>query len=132
MINRSAVLPLDFVLCGKSDNDTEPKLRECVNLRLGPSILDKIKLNTNTQKVESANQTMRRDMPIHTTFSAMFESLCHSAIYVANYGSAESLTQVCDGMGCSISPGSSVAKAIQTEQHNYQWRKSYNNSERMY
>ena len=57
MIIKSAVLPLDFVLCDKSDNDTEPKLRECVNLRLGPSILDKIKLNTNTQKVESANQT---------------------------------------------------------------------------
>ena len=115
-----------FVVCGKSDNDTERKLQECVNLRLGPSILDKTRLNTNTQKVESANQTMRRAMPTHTTFPGR----CHSAVPATNYRSAESLARLCDGMGCSISPGSSVAKAIQTEQHNYQRRKSYNKSER--
>ena len=76
-ISRSAVLPPDFVVCGKSDNDTERKLQECVNLRLGPSILDKTRLNTNTQKVESANQTMRRAMPTHTTFPGQ----CHSAVH---------------------------------------------------
>ena len=69
-------------------------------------------------------------MPTHTTFPAMFEGRCHSAIHATNYGSAESLARLCDGMGCSISPGSSVAKAIQTEQHNYQGWKSYNKSER--
>ena len=104
-INRSAILPPDFVVYGKSDNDTERKLRECVNLRLGPSILDKSKSNTITQKVESANQTMRRAMSTHTTFPAMFAGRCHSAVHATNYGSAESLARLCDGMGCSISPG---------------------------
>ena len=51
-IIRSAVLQPDFVVYSKTDNDTEHTLRECVNLRICPSILDKTKLNTNTQKVE--------------------------------------------------------------------------------
>lgn len=129
-LERSSVLPPDFSVCGSTDRETERKLRECVNLRLGPSVLNKTKLNTNTQKVESANQAMRRAMPSHTTFPAVFTGRCHSAIHATNYGSAESLARLCDGAGCSIAPGSSVAKALQAEQKIYNQRKAFNRSER--
>ena len=98
-IERSSVLPPDFILCRTSDVETERKLRECVNLWLGPSVLNKTKLNTNTQKVESENQIMRRAMPSHSTFPAAFRGRCHSAIHATNYGTAESLARLCDWGG---------------------------------
>ena len=66
-------------------------------------------------------------MPSYTTFVAGFQGRCQSA---TNYVATESLTKLCDGAGCGITPGSSVAKALQAEQKIYKQKNTYNKSEK--
>ena len=91
-------------------------LTECINYRLGSDILEKTKLNTNTQKVESVNQIIRRSLPKRLTFSRCFPGRAHSAIFSANNGPGESLVKLCEETGCPISTKCRVAAALLTEQ----------------
>ncbi len=131
-IARSTFLPRNFAVTVQDTNpdDTKNKLRECVNLRLGQAILNKTKLNTNTQKSESANKILRRSVPRHTNFAANFPGRCHAGVHACNHGAAESIVKLCDGAGCPIAPGSSVAKCLKSEQTIYNQKKSYNSSEK--
>ena len=41
----------------------EKTVRDCINYRLGPSIVELTKLNSNSQKVESLNNVIRHSLP---------------------------------------------------------------------
>ena len=69
-------------------------------------------------------------MPSHATFPSAFRGRCHSAVHATNYGTADSLERLCDGAGCSIAPGPSVAKALRSEQKIYNRKREYNRSKR--
>ena len=69
-LQRSPFLKKDFTIksCDKSRN----LVRKCVEYRLGHAILERTKMNTNTQKVEATNRSMRRYLPKHLTFFEKF------------------------------------------------------------
>ena len=60
-IVESTFLPSTFKIdtCNPTHKQT---IEDCINYRLGQQTLEKTKLNTNTQKVESVNQTIRRSV----------------------------------------------------------------------
>ena len=68
------------------NRDTDKTLRECIDLRLGPSILEKTKLNSNTQKVESVNHVIIPSLPKNVTYPRNFSGRSHSAIFSSNNG----------------------------------------------
>ena len=91
-------------------------IEDCINYRLGPQILEITKLNTNTQKVESVNQAIRRSLPKRLTFPCCFPGRAHSAVFSVNNGPSESLVRLFEEMGCHISNNSRVAAALLKEQ----------------
>ena len=127
-ISKSSFLRPDFKVMDNSE-DAHDVIRKCVNLRLGPGVLNKTMLNTTSNKSESANKTIRRSVPRHTTFSAVFSGRCHSGVHASNHGAAESIAKLCDRVGCPIAKGSSVAKCLKSEQNVYEKKKLYNSSE---
>ena len=114
-ITKSPFLPDTFRI-----NISNPKhkqtLTECIDYRLGSETLEKTKLNTNTQKVESVNQIIRRSLPKRLTFSRCFPGRAHSAVFAANNGPGESIVKLCEETGCPISTKSRVAAALLSEQ----------------
>ena len=98
-IVKSTFLPSTFQIdiCNPTHKQT---IEDCINYRLGPHILEKTKLNTNTQKVESVNQTIRRSLPKTLTFPRCFPGRAHSAVFSVNNGPGESLVRLCEETGC--------------------------------
>ena len=103
-------------------------LAECINYRLGPEILEKTKINTSTQKVESGNQIIRRYLPKSLTFSRCFPGRTHGAVFSANNGPDESLVKRCEEAGCPISRNSRVSAALLTKKVESEKRKEGANS----
>ena len=91
-------------------------IEDCISYRPGPQIIEKTKLNTNTKKVESVNQTIRRSLPKRMTFPHCFPGRAHSAVFSVNNGPGESLIRLCEETGCPISKNSRVAAALLKEQ----------------
>lgn len=91
-------------------------LLKCIEYRLRKDMLEKTKLNTNSQKVESANRRIRRSLPKNVTYSRNYRGRAHSAVHNINNGPGESIAKLCRVAGCPITVGSKVAAALVTEQ----------------
>ena len=65
-LQRSPFLRKDFTI--KSCDESLNLVLKCVENRLGPAILEKNKMNTNTQKVEATNCSMLRSYTVHIRF----------------------------------------------------------------
>ena len=88
-LQRSPFLTKDFTI--KSCDESLNLVPKCVEYRLGPAILERTKMNTNTQKVEATNRSMRRSLPKHLTLRN-FPGRVHSAAYNINIGLANQYT----------------------------------------
>ena len=113
-ISKNEYVPNNFKI--NINRDTDKTLRECIDFRFGPSILEKTKLNSNTQKVESVNHVIRRSLPKNVTYPRNFSGRAHSAIFSSNNGPGESIVRLCDAMGCPVPSNSRVSAALLTEQ----------------
>ena len=113
-ILKNEFLPNSFKI--SLNTETEKILRECINFRLGPTMLEKTKFNSNTQKVESVNNVIRRSLPKNVTYPRNFSGRAHSAIFSSNNGPGESIARLCNATGCSVPPNSRVSAALLNEQ----------------
>ena len=109
-LQRSPFLSKDFTI--KSCDESLNLVRKCVEYRLGPAILERTKMNTNTQKVEATNRSMRRSLPKHLTFSKNFPGRAHSAAHNINNGPGQSIYKLCKVFGSPIPSGTRVSRAI--------------------
>ena len=92
-------------------------LQKCVTYRLNDLRVEQTKLNSNSQKVESANRVLRRSVPTNVTYARNFDGRSHSAVHSLNCGPGESLTRLLEQEGCSVPAGSRVATALLREQN---------------
>ena len=60
-LQRSPFLNEDFSV--KPCDESQAVIRKCVEYRLGKDMLEKTKMNTNTQKARASNRSMRRSIP---------------------------------------------------------------------
>ena len=95
-----------------SETTSKSTVRDCIDYRFRPDILEKTKLNTNTQKVEAVNHIIRRSLPKTVTFSRNFSGRAHSAIFAANNGPGEALLKLCERTGCPVPSNSRVSAAL--------------------
>lgn len=93
-------------------SENEDLLRACISKRLSPAVLDKTIKNSNSQKVESFNRTLRRSLPRNVTFTRNFAGRAHSAAHSSNNGPGDSIRSLCAGVGCAIPSGGSVDKSL--------------------
>ena len=109
-LNNSAYLPNKFrITCTDDDINL---LHQCIDYRLGPKMLGKTRLGTNTQKVEATNRSLRRSLPKNVTFSRNFEGRAHAAIHSVNNGPGASIHKLTSKLGAPISAGTKVAKGL--------------------
>lgn len=92
--------------------ENENLLRACISKRLSPAVLDKTIKNSNSQKVESFNRTLRRSLPRNVTFTRNFSGRAHSAAHSSNNGPGDSIRSLCAGVGCAIPSGGLVDKSL--------------------
>lgn len=100
-------------------------LRECVNYRMCPAMMEKTKLNSNTQKVEAFNRALRTSIPKNVTFTRNTSGRAHSAAHSVNVGMANSIFTLCDKLGCSITANSKVHQAVKQVQKTTNMLKNY-------
>lgn len=109
-LQRSPFVDSDF--CVKPCDESFRLIRKCVDYRLGQDMLEKTKMNTNTQKCEGSNRSMRRSLPKNVTFSRNFSGRSHSAAHSINHGSGESIYKLCRAVGSPIQAGTRVCRAL--------------------
>lgn len=95
-----------------SSDENETMLHACFSKRLSPAVLDKTIKNSNSQKVESFNRTLRRSLPRNVTFTRNFAGRAHSAAHSCNNGPGSSLRGLCAGVGASIPSGGQVDQTL--------------------
>lgn len=111
-----------------SSDENETMLHACFSKRLSPAVLDKTIKNSNSQKVESFNRTLRRSLPRNVTFTRNFAGRAHSAAHSCNNGPGSSLRGLCAGVGASIPSGGQVDQTLDKIQTDYELNKSYQKS----
>ena len=79
-------------------------------------MLEKTKMNTNTQKCEGSNRSMRRSVPKNVTFSRNFPGRSHSAAHSINHGPGESIYKLCRVVGSPTQVGTRVCRALYQQQ----------------
>ena len=99
-LQRSDYLYADFTV--KPGGDSLVMLRKCVEYRLGQGMLEKTRLNTNTQKCEATNRSFQRSLPKYLTFSRIFSGRSHSL--------GESVFKLCKAAGSTIHGGRGYVK----------------------
>ena len=109
-LQRSPFLKKDFTI--ESCDESLKLVRKCVEYRLGPAVLEKTKMNTNTQKVEAINRSMRRSLQNHLTFWRKIPGRAHSAAHNINNGPDESIYKLCKVVGSPIPSGTRVSRAL--------------------
>ena len=92
---KSEYLPYFFKL--KVKIGSEKVLRDCIDYCLGASIVEKTKLNSNSQKVESVN-VIRHALPKNVTFARNFSGRAHCAVFKCNNGPGEALLKLCEAI----------------------------------
>lgn len=112
---KSDYLPYYFKLKLNCGSD-KLVLRDCIKYRLSPSIIEKTKLNSNSQKAESVNNAIRHCLPRNVTYSRNFSGRAHSAVFKCNNGPGESILRLCEATGCPIPSNSKVSAGLLTEQ----------------
>lgn len=114
-IRNSSFLPIDFKMTCSSE--TEYKIRECVDFRLGQDTLKKTAHLLNTQKCEAVNRVISKSVPKNKTFSRNVQGRTHSAINAVNFGLAESVIKQCEYVASPITKGSKAAHTLVKKQH---------------
>ena len=117
-LQKSPCLDAGFVL--QPSDDSRALIRKCVEYRLSQGMLEKTKLNSNTQKCEASNRSMRRSLPKNNTFIRIFPGRAHSAAHNINHGPGESIFKLCKLVGSPISPGTRVARTLNGYQKMYE------------
>lgn len=125
-IRKSTYLSDDFKIPCSAEN--ENLLHACISKRLSPAVLAKTIKNSNSQKVESFNRTLRRSLPRNVTFTRNFSGRVHSAVHSSNYGPGKSIQGLCAGIGAAIPTGGSVYKSLDKVQKDYEYSKTYQKS----
>ncbi len=113
-LKRSALLPASFKICNLKPN--LDAIRKFVNKRLGPSMLEKTKMNMNTNFVEGFNRSLRRSLPSNVTFKRNVTGRAHAAVHSVNLGPGESILELCSALHCEIPVGSSSYNALKSIQ----------------
>ena len=115
LLQRSHYLHADFRVkpCGASS----AILRKCVEYRMGQGMIEKTRKNTNTQKCEAANRSLRRSLPKYLTFARNFCGRSHSAAHNLNNGPGESIVKLCKVVGSTIPSGTRVRRALKQQQN---------------
>ena len=78
--------------------------------------MEKTKLNSNSQKVESVNNVIRHALPKNVTFARNFSGRAHCAVFKCNNGPGEAILKLCEAIGCSIPSNSKVSAGLLAEQ----------------
>lgn len=124
-LQRSPFLAEDFSI--KTCDMNLSLIRKCAEYRLGQDMLERTKMNTNTQKVEASNRSMRRSLTKYVTFSRNFPGWSHSAAHNINHGPGESLYKLCKAVGSPIFIGTRVSRALYQQQKNNECHKRRKN-----
>lgn len=126
-LEKSAFLKSDFKINNET-SEAKKLLRQCVQYRLGPSMLNKTPKNANTQKVEGVNRAIRTTVAKNVTYRRNYGSRVHTAVHNVNHGPGESINKFCKALGCPIIPGTQVEKGLKYIQHKNKMHKSYKKS----
>jgi hypothetical protein len=107
-----------------TEND-EIMLRSLINVRLGKKALESTRLNTNTNKNEAANRALSASLPKNVNFARNARARANSAVHRLNHGAGCSTILKLEAVGCPVSKGGRVARAVRQIQHEYNYQRAY-------
>ena len=121
-IVKSCYLPSNFRI-NASKIENGQALLECIEYRLSDDMLQVTRFNSNSQKVEAFNRSLKRSLPKNVTFTRNFSGRAHSAAHSVNNGPGNSIRKLCTIAGCPIPRRSKVQLKLEALQKNSEKQK---------
>lgn len=111
-------------------NEQDKKeLRKLMKFYLGPSSLQLLKLNGNTNKNEAINRAISVSLPKNVHFSRNARPRAYSAICRINKGNGNSMHDNLEAVGCPLSKGGRVASGMYRVQTRCRYHRCYDKSD---
>lgn len=104
-------------------------LKQAIGLRLGPDAVEKTKYNTNTQKSEANNRSIRRVLPKNVLRKRNASGRLHGAIHRLNNGIDVSALTMMKAAGMVVNRQSSIVNALQKDENRRQYHKKRKQSD---
>ncbi|CAC5377616.1 unnamed protein product [Mytilus coruscus] len=79
---------------------------------LNGTVLEKTRLNINTNFVEGFNRSLRSSLPSNVNFKRNVTGRAHSAAHSVNFGPGESVLELCSALHCEVPVGGSAYIAL--------------------
>ena len=93
-------------------SDDKTKLKSVLDIRLSAKAVEMTMKNTTQNKCEAANRGLTKAVPKHILFQRNYHGRVHAAIHSMNNGPGTSLLKLCDAVGASIPPRSTVISSL--------------------
>lgn len=119
-----------FTDLGMTESDREV-LRGLLQFYLGSEALKLISKNTNTNKNEGVNRAISSSLPKNVNFAKTATARALSAVTRLNKGAGNMLVESLEGVGCPISKGGNVAKALKQVQKRHTYHRAYSKLKRV-
>lgn len=121
-LSNSSFLTRNFKI-NLTASENEYTLLDWIEFRLGEDMLQKTRLNTNTQKIEGTNRAIRKCIPKNVTYSRNYEGRLNSAIHSVNNGPGISIRKLCMAADCPLPETGNVATQLWAEQRRSELKK---------
>lgn len=101
---RSMFLSVNKVTSVNMNNEDKALLREILRMKLSEQALERLKLNTDTQKCEAINRSLSVSLPKNVNYARNLAGRASSTIHRLNNGPEKSTQDKLSAVGASVSP----------------------------
>lgn len=119
---KHAPWPHSYLTHGKrlcmTDHDLQ-LLKQCILFRTSYENVQKIRLNTSTQKCEAVNRAYRKSLPKNVVNKRNAAGRAHSVIHELNNGPGDSVYAKLQKLGIEVEKGSHVARSLKKQQDRF-------------
>lgn len=118
--NRSMHLCKNKISSFNMDDSDKHLLHEILKMKLSVSVVEQMKLYTDTQKCEAANRSLSVSLPKNVNFSRNYIGRASSTIHRLNNGPGTSAIEKNKCLGVHLSPGAERALRQMDDEAEYQ------------
>lgn len=115
--------------CGFMDmniSDSDKRIiRELMNFYLGAEAVKLMKTNSTTNYNEAVNRSISSSLPKNVNYPRTIKARALSAVCRVNKGAGNSVVEGLESIGCSVSKGGYVAKALRRVQTRHAYSREY-------
>ena len=101
------------------------RLRDLIDIRLGPGAIHKTATNSTQNKCEASNRGIKKAVPAHITYRRNYSGRVQSAVHSMNHGTGKSTKELCEAASAPTADASSVSRFLESMDKRSNYHQEY-------